>query len=98
MSSEKEEAMRNNELGKKTNENTTATATTTTNNRQNEPLNKQDPTRPVEAGQEGLDRAQNNQKDAATQNNPQSETGPAETLRSKAAKAEDKSEDSREPA
>lgn len=81
---------RNNELRKKANENAT--------NRQNEPFNKQDPTQPVEAAEASLDRTQNNQKDAAKANNPQSETGPAETLRSKAARAEDKSQDSREPA
>ena len=80
---------RNNEL-KKANERV--------ENSQNDSLTKQDPTQPVEAKEAGLDRAQNNQKEAAKSNNPQSETGPAETLRSKAAKAEDKSQDSREPA
>ena len=58
----------------------------------------QDPNRPVEEAEASLDRTQSNQKDATMENNPQSETGPAETLRSKAARAEDKSEDSREPA
>lgn len=88
MSSEKD--MRNYEVTKKTNQNSM--------NNPKEPFDKQDPNQPVEAREASLDRTQNNQKDAAKSNNPQSETGPAETLRSKAAKAEDKSQDSREPA
>lgn len=43
-----------------------------------------------------LERTQENQKGAAAGNNPHSETGPAENLRAKAAKAEDKSDSSRD--
>jgi hypothetical protein len=45
-----------------------------------------------------LDKAQNDQDDVgAAANNPET-TGPAENLRDKAAKAEEKSQGSREPA
>ena len=42
---------------------------------------------------EDLEKAQDNQKNAERNNNPQSETGPAENLRAKAAEAEDISRD-----
>lgn len=38
---------------------------------------------------EDLEKAQDNQKNAERNNNPQSETGPAENLRAKAAEAEE---------
>lgn len=78
-----EEDKRNTELTKKTNENAPKS---------------QDMNKSVEDAEGNLERTQNNQKDAAEGNNPKSKTGPAENLRSKAAQAEDKSEDSKEPA
>lgn len=81
-----EEDKRNNELTRKTNE------------RPPEPFNKQNPNEPVEVAEKNLENVQDNQKRAARENNPHSETGPAENLRAKAAKAEDKSQGSREPA
>ena len=85
-----EEDKRNTELTRKTNENAPKSQKSYNDN--------QDMNKSVEDAEGNLERTQNNQKDAAKENNPQSETGPAETLRSKAAKAEDKSEDSKEPA
>jgi hypothetical protein len=52
----------------------------------------------TQAAEGELERVQDNQRDAAKGNDPHSETGPAENLRAKAAKAEDKSEGSKEPA
>jgi hypothetical protein len=68
-----------------------------TNDRPQEPFNKQNPNEPVEvAGEKHFDNLQENQKTAVQGNNPHSETGPAENLRAKAAKAEDKSDSSRD--
>ena len=69
-----------------------------TNDRPQEPFNKQNPNEPVEAAEKNLENVQDNQKAAAQGNNPQSETGPAENLRAKAARAEDKSQGAAEPA
>lgn len=71
-----------------------------TNDRPQEPFDKQNPNEPVEAAtaEKSLESVQDNQKAAAQGNNPQSETGPAENLRAKAANAEDKSQGSAEPA
>jgi hypothetical protein len=69
-----------------------------TNDRPQEPFNKQNPNEPVEVAEKNLENVQDNQKAAAQGNNPQSETGPAENLRAKAARAEDKSQSAAEPA
>ena len=69
-----------------------------TNDRPQEPFNKQNPNEPVEVAEKNLENVQDNQKAAAQGNNPQSETGSAENLRAKAAKAEDKSQSAAEPA
>ena len=74
---------RNTELTRKTNENAPKS---------------QDMNKSVEDAEGNLEMTQNNQKDAAEGNDPKSKTGPAENLRSKAAQADDKSEDSKEPA
>lgn len=66
------------------------------NERPQEPFNKQNPNEPVEVAEKNLEKVQDDQKAAAQGNNPHSETGPAENLRAKAAKAEDKSDSSRD--
>lgn len=91
MSSEADK--RNNELTKKTNENAPKMQDGDSSFNTNQDMN-----RSVEDAEENLEDTQNNQREAAEGNNPKSKTGPAENLRSKAAQAEDKSEDSSEPA